>query len=177
MGRSVLLSSLVGASSASGGGGSVADGASRLYLFVGLQNGVLMRSLVDEADGSLGDLRKKFLGTKPVRLFDVHVGLSPAVLAISSRSWLSYTFQASTRAHVHTRATHVHSIHEDRIHQTDRCSCLLSLSVAPFSHDTRTRYLALLTALCCGVTILCALCYAMRYSGVICCAVIRCVVL
>jgi splicing factor 3B subunit 3 len=88
----------------------------RLFLYIGLANGVMIRSLVDHT-GSLSDMRKKcvprrpralcrrrhscyerarpgrFLGTKPVQLFTVVVGGKDAVLALSSRAWLSYVYQ------------------------------------------------------------------------------------
>lgn len=35
----------------------------------------------------------RFLGTRPVKLVRVVVQGSPAVLALSSRSWLNYTYQ------------------------------------------------------------------------------------
>jgi len=73
--------------------GSSTDGLMSLHLFVGLQNGVMMRSVVDETDGRLSDSRKRFLGTRPVKLFEVQVYGTPAVLALSTRSWLSYSFQ------------------------------------------------------------------------------------
>ena len=40
-------------------GGGAAGSSERLFLYVGLQNGVMIRSMVDEADGSLTDTRKK----------------------------------------------------------------------------------------------------------------------
>jgi splicing factor 3B subunit 3 len=61
-----------------------------LYLYVGLSNGILMRSLMDESAGSLSDTRKRFLGTKPVHLHRVQVRGANAVVALSSRNWLSY---------------------------------------------------------------------------------------
>eukprot|EP00736_Rhodelphis_marinus_P009852 Rmarinus@m.3227 len=62
-----------------------------LYLNVGLRNGLLMRTTVDPVTGQLSDTRTRFLGTKPVRLFDMV--LSPGthgLLALSSRPWLCY---------------------------------------------------------------------------------------
>lgn len=52
-----------------------------------------MRSVVDEADGRLSDTRKRFLGTRPVKLFEVSVYGQPAVVALSTRGWLSYNYQ------------------------------------------------------------------------------------
>ena len=65
-----------------------------MFLFVGLTNGVLMRIGVDAVSGQLAsDFRTRFLGAKPVRLFKVLVQGQPAVLALSSRSWLCYNYQ------------------------------------------------------------------------------------
>lgn len=65
-----------------------------LYLYVGLANGVLMRSMMDESVGSLSDTRKRFLGTRPVRLHRITLRDQNAVVALSSRNWLSYTHQS-----------------------------------------------------------------------------------
>lgn len=64
-----------------------------LYLYCGLQNGVLNRSGVDPTNGGLSDSRKRFLGTRPVKLRTVQIEGRTAVLALSSRSWLSYGYQ------------------------------------------------------------------------------------
>mmetsp|Transcript_24270 Transcript_24270/g.47531 ORF Transcript_24270/g.47531 Transcript_24270/m.47531 type:complete len:1062 (+) Transcript_24270:1-3186(+) len=69
------------------------DAKTTLFLYTGLKNGVLIRSAVDEANGSLSDDRKRFLGPKEVRLSSVTVYDRPAVMALSKRSWLSYTYQ------------------------------------------------------------------------------------
>jgi len=82
---SLLLTSMTGVSKRESG--------ANLYLFIGLQTGVMMRSKLDDANGSLTDSRKRFLGTKPVKLCQVQVQGKNAVLALSSRSWLSYTYQ------------------------------------------------------------------------------------
>ncbi|CAG8605229.1 6855_t:CDS:10 [Paraglomus brasilianum] len=64
------------------------------YLNIGLQNGVLLRTVLDNVTGQLTDTRQRFLGARPVKLFHVRVQNAPAVLALSSRPWLSYTFQS-----------------------------------------------------------------------------------
>lgn len=69
------------------------DSSQSLHVYVGLQNGVMIRSVVDEADGRLTDTRKRFLGTRPAKLFPVKVYGQSAVLALSTRTWLSYTYQ------------------------------------------------------------------------------------
>ncbi|PIO38703.1 hypothetical protein AB205_0125620 [Aquarana catesbeiana] len=57
-----------------------------LYLNIGLQNGVLLRTVLDPVTGDLSDTRTRYLGSRPVKLF--------RVLAMSSRSWLSYSYQS-----------------------------------------------------------------------------------
>lgn len=74
-------------------GANSQDSSQSLHVYVGLQNGVMIRSVVDEADGRLTDTRKRFLGTRPVKLFHVKVYGQSAVLALSTRSWLSYNYQ------------------------------------------------------------------------------------
>lgn len=69
------------------------NGQEKLYLYVGLQNGILIRSVVSTSNGSVSDSRKRFLGTRPVRLFQTGVSGHTAITALSSRSWLSYVHQ------------------------------------------------------------------------------------
>jgi len=76
-------------------GASAADGGQlSTFLYAGLENGVLMRIAVDPVTGQLApDFRSRFLGARPVKLFKVMVQGQPAVLALSSRSWLCYNYQ------------------------------------------------------------------------------------
>lgn len=67
-----------------------ATGGSTLYLHIGLHSGVYLRTVLDEITGDLTDTRQKFLGIKPVRLFQVACQGSVCVLALSSRPWLGY---------------------------------------------------------------------------------------
>ncbi|KAI9176173.1 pre-mRNA-splicing factor rse1 [Blastocladiella emersonii ATCC 22665] len=78
--------------------GSATPGATATYLHIGLANGVMIRSTVDPASGELNDARLRFLGPRAPRLYRTQVGGSPALLALSSRSWLSYTYLG--RAHM-----------------------------------------------------------------------------
>ncbi len=39
----------------------------QLYLFVGMNNGILLRASVDALTGNLSDIRTRFLGARPVR--------------------------------------------------------------------------------------------------------------
>ncbi|KAG0056642.1 Splicing factor 3B subunit 3 [Gryganskiella cystojenkinii] len=65
-----------------------------LYLNIGLQNGVLLRTVLDQTTGQLSDTRTRFLGAKGVKLFELNMAGNPAVLALSSRPWLSYQMQS-----------------------------------------------------------------------------------
>ncbi|XP_065348507.1 splicing factor 3B subunit 3 [Cloeon dipterum] len=67
--------------------------ASRMFLNIGLHNGVLLRTVLDYATGDLADTRTRYLGSRPVKLFRVKMQGNEAVLAISSRTWLSYYYQ------------------------------------------------------------------------------------
>lgn len=73
-----------------GGGGSLGG----LFLNIGLQNGVLLRAVLDTVTGDLSDTRTRYLGSRPVKLFRITMQGSEAVLAMSSRSWLSYSYQS-----------------------------------------------------------------------------------
>lgn len=68
-----------------------------LHLNIGLENGVLLRTVIDDTTGDLSDTRTRYLGAKGVRLFQLKVQGGTAVIALSSRPWLSYTFQGQTR--------------------------------------------------------------------------------
>lgn len=67
------------------------SGGSTLYLHIGLYSGVYLRTVLDEVSGELSDTRTRFLGPKPVKLFQALVQGQPAVLALSSRPWLGYS--------------------------------------------------------------------------------------
>jgi len=85
-----------------------------MFVNIGLQNGVLLRTVLDPINGQLTDTRTRcvvccspylfffspclslmfrFLGTRPIRLIRVQIHRNPAILALSSRSWLNYTHQ------------------------------------------------------------------------------------
>ncbi|KAI0744105.1 CPSF A subunit region-domain-containing protein [Daedaleopsis nitida] len=63
------------------------------FVNIGLQNGVLLRTVLDPVNGQLTDTRTRFLGTRPIRLLRVNIQRNPAILALSSRPWLNYTYQ------------------------------------------------------------------------------------
>ena len=64
------------------------------FVHIGLQNGVHLRTVLDSVTGQLTDTRTRFLGNRAVRLVRIRLHGHPAVLALSTRSWLSYSFQA-----------------------------------------------------------------------------------
>lgn len=66
---------------------------SSFYLNIGLQNGVLLRTVLDPISGDLADTRTRYLGSRAVKLFRIRMQGNEAVLAMSSRSWLSYYYQ------------------------------------------------------------------------------------
>ncbi|XP_077297281.1 splicing factor 3b subunit 3 isoform X1 [Arctopsyche grandis] len=64
-----------------------------LHLNIGLTNGVLLRTTLDPTTGDLADTRTRYLGSRPVKLFRIRMQGNEAVLAMSSRTWLSYYHQ------------------------------------------------------------------------------------
>ena len=71
------------------------SGVSVTYVHIGLQSGLYLRAVIDEVTGELGEVRTKFLGARPTRLFPVNAGGATkqdqqCILACSSRPWLGY---------------------------------------------------------------------------------------
>ncbi|KXZ43846.1 hypothetical protein GPECTOR_79g125 [Gonium pectorale] len=87
--NSVPESLLMLYNSSEGGAGN----SGGLFLHVGLQNGILIRSEVDRLSGQLSDSRSRFLGTRAPKLFGATVRGGRAMLALSSRPWLGYSDQ------------------------------------------------------------------------------------
>ncbi|KAJ3506068.1 hypothetical protein NLJ89_g7080 [Agrocybe chaxingu] len=69
------------------------DASMTTFVNIELQNGVLLRTVLDPVNGQLVDTRSRFLGTRPVKLVRLQINSKAAMLALSSRSWLSYTYQ------------------------------------------------------------------------------------
>ena len=65
---------------------------STLYLNVGLENGVMIRSVMDWVMGTLSDSRSRYLGPRSIRLHSISIAGSEAVLGLSSQPWLAYTY-------------------------------------------------------------------------------------
>lgn len=77
-----------------GSAGAAADSIQNLYIYVGLQNGILVRVAADPVTGSLSDdARKRFLGPKSIKLFRVTIQGQLGVLALCTRPWVMYNFQ------------------------------------------------------------------------------------
>lgn len=74
-----------------------AEGEGRLYLYVGLNSGVLLRSSLDPITGLLSDARSRFLGGRAVRLYLVKAANKPAVMALSERNFIFFNFQGRLR--------------------------------------------------------------------------------
>lgn len=82
------------------------SGGSALYLHIGLNSGVYLRTVLDEVTGELSDTRTRFLGPKEIKLFRVTAQDQPAVLALSSRPWLGYS-DPQTKAFMLTPLSYV----------------------------------------------------------------------
>ncbi|BFZ54154.1 pre-mRNA-splicing factor rse1 [Savitreella phatthalungensis] len=71
---------------------SAAGVSSGLYLHIGLNNGVYLRTSLELSTGQLMDTRTRFLGPSPVGLTAVRPAPGvDAVMATSTRPWLGYT--------------------------------------------------------------------------------------
>ncbi|ORX55119.1 hypothetical protein DM01DRAFT_1407145 [Hesseltinella vesiculosa] len=68
-------------------------GHGTLYLHIGMTNGVYMRTALDIVTGQLSESRTRFLGPRPIKLFKLTIHGQPALLLLTSKPWLSYTFQ------------------------------------------------------------------------------------
>ncbi|VDN22237.1 unnamed protein product [Gongylonema pulchrum] len=74
--------------------GTETQSASTVHLNIGLQNGCLLRTTVDQVTGELTDNRTRYLGTRSVKLFRVKIQNKDAIMAASSRAWLLYDYQS-----------------------------------------------------------------------------------
>lgn len=53
---------------------------------------MLIRTSIDKITGKLEDSRPKYMGGKPVKCIRMEVLGKPAILVLSSRPWLIYTY-------------------------------------------------------------------------------------
>eukprot|EP01061_Rhynchopus_euleeides_P021061 TRINITY_DN3424_c0_g3_i1.p1 TRINITY_DN3424_c0_g3~~TRINITY_DN3424_c0_g3_i1.p1 ORF type:complete len:1222 (+),score=530.56 TRINITY_DN3424_c0_g3_i1:133-3798(+) len=65
-------------------------GDTPLSMFIGCQNGIVVRSTMDPISGEIADARPRFCGTLPCRLVVTAAGGRNAVMVLSSRTWLAY---------------------------------------------------------------------------------------
>ena len=72
-------------------------GHEQLYLHVGLENGVLLRSLVDNVTGVLTDSRQQFLGTREIKLTKIKQDGEDAMVALSNKPWFCYNYMGHYR--------------------------------------------------------------------------------
>lgn len=91
--RQTFTSSPESLSIAELGGGRDYNFTAQLYLNVGLQNGELVRTRLDRVTGDLSEPIRRYLGTKPVSLFNVKVQEKHALLACTNKSWLVYSYK------------------------------------------------------------------------------------
>ena len=63
-----------------------------MFLHVGLSNGSLLRTNIDQITGTLTDTRTRVIGEKSVKLFKIKVKGKNAILALSTRAWLCYNY-------------------------------------------------------------------------------------
>lgn len=61
-------------------------------MYAGLKNGMIVRTSIDTITGKLTDSRPKYLGSQPVKCVKLSILGKPAILALSSRPWLIYTY-------------------------------------------------------------------------------------
>lgn len=66
---------------------------SMLFLNIGLNNGVLLRSIIDPISGSLSNHYSKYLGAKGVKTCQVKVNNNSALLVLCEKTYLCYVFQ------------------------------------------------------------------------------------
>ena len=64
----------------------------KMYIYTGLANGMLIRTTIDKVTGNMIDSRPKYLGSKPVKCVKLLILGKPAILALSSRPWLIYSY-------------------------------------------------------------------------------------
>lgn len=61
-----------------------------------MDNGVVFRSIIDASSGVLSDTRNRYLGVKAVELCTVSIAGNDAVLALSTKSYLTYMHSERT---------------------------------------------------------------------------------
>ncbi|KAJ7640485.1 CPSF A subunit region-domain-containing protein [Mycena polygramma] len=70
---------------------------SNCSIHIGLQNGVLLQTVLDTSNGQLVDTRSRFVGLRPVQLKRINLRGTEAMMALSPRPWINYTYNNQTR--------------------------------------------------------------------------------
>ncbi|PRP81374.1 hypothetical protein PROFUN_11061 [Planoprotostelium fungivorum] len=73
------------------------DASGTLFLTIGLNNGILLRTVIDSITGELSDTRSRLTGSRAVKLVGMKVKGTNAFMALSSRAWLAYNDQSTLR--------------------------------------------------------------------------------
>ena len=68
------------------------NGPVQLYLHVGLENGVLVRSQVDNVTGDFSDRKMQLLGTRSIKLSKIKQHGEDAMIALSNIPWICYNY-------------------------------------------------------------------------------------
>ena len=69
------------------------DEERKLFQHIGLNNGSLYRTAIDQTTGALTETRSRFLGSKPLKLFKFDVQKTPLIMALTSTPWVAYMSQ------------------------------------------------------------------------------------
>lgn len=59
-----------------------------------MHKGILLRASVDSVTGNLSDIRTRVLGNRPVKCFKYVANGTPALLALSSKPWMCFTYNS-----------------------------------------------------------------------------------
>lgn len=66
------------------------SGGEQLFLHIGLDSGVYIRTVMDPNGGALSDIRSRFIGLAPVKIFRITIEGRESLAAVSIRPWLVY---------------------------------------------------------------------------------------
>ncbi|KAJ7644170.1 CPSF A subunit region-domain-containing protein [Roridomyces roridus] len=75
-------------------------------VYIGLQNGVLLQTVLDTSTGQFVDTSSRFLGTRPVRLSRIRIQGMSGIIALSSRSWIAHIGNSRMTPLLHENIDH-----------------------------------------------------------------------
>lgn len=76
---------------------AIIPGEASMVAHIGLENGLYVRSSIEDNSGKFNDTRVKYLGADSVHLSPVTLGQQVGILAISSQAWVSFRSRNKTR--------------------------------------------------------------------------------